>query len=336
MFLISDAAQARKAARQAPGADVGVDFGTGHVVIWKRGQGLVLHAPSIIALNCKAQHRVLAVGDQAKRYAGRTPRGIRVISPMQGGMVADLDMAETLLKTLLQSCHGPGRRRRLAIAIPLDATDVERNALLGLAGELGYAAVQGLPSPLAAALGAGLPVLEPRASMVLDLGSGCCEAAIVAMGGIVTSRTLRSGGNELDAAVQQQIRLQHHLHAGQEACEALRQDLGSLDPAHDTRRLPIKGLDTRKGLPCAMEIEAAELRPILTRFALAVADTARSVLERCPPELSGDLLESGITLCGGLALQHGLAAFLQQELRLPVFQDAAPLTTVARGLGAAF
>jgi len=335
MLLISDAAKAASAALTTPGPDLGVDFGTGHVVVWERGQGLVIQEPSVIALTGPARNRVLAVGDQARRYAGRTPRHIRVVSPMQGGMVADLGMAEILLKTLLRACQGLGRRRRLTIAIPLDATDVERNALLGLAGELGYGSVQGVASPLAAALGAGLPVQEPRASMVLDLGSGCCEAAIVAMGDLVASRTMRHGGDALDATLQQQFRLQHHLHAGLDACESLRQGLGSLDPGQDNHSQRIKGLDTRKGLPCARDIRAAELRPALMRFAQAVADLARSVLERCPPELSGDLLESGITLCGGVSLQHGLAEYLHRELRLPVQVDAAPLTTVARGLGAA-
>ncbi|GAB7080556.1 rod shape-determining protein [Megalodesulfovibrio paquesii] len=289
---------------------------------------------SILALQASDGGRVLAVGDQAWHYLGRTHKGIRLVRPIQGGVVADLAIAELLLKALL---HGPlqGRRRgaRMAIAIALEASDVERQALLRLVRELGYTRLYSMPSPLAAALGAGLPVHEPEASMVLDLGSGCCEAAIISMGAMVVSRTMRMGGDDLDAALQQQFRSTRHLHAGLDACEELRRELGSLDSLEDARTGQLKGVDTRRGLPCALEIQASMLRPTLQRYADAVADMARSVLERCPPELAGDLLGRGIVLCGGVALQRGLAAFLQRTLRLPVRIDADPMTTVARGLG---
>lgn len=326
-------------------SDLAVDFGTGHVVVWDCVRGVILQEPCMIALQTRRRHgaapgdkaKVLATGSNAKAFLGRTPKGVQVVCPMQGGVVADLTMAEMLLRALVPSktTRGLMKRRKIIIGIPPDATDVERKAFLSTAKELGAFRVYSLHAPLAAAIGAGLPVDEPRASMVVDLGSGCCEAAIISLGGIVLCRTLRNGGKDLDAAIQQQIKVTHHLHAGHEACEALRQGLGSLKPEDDTCGGAIKGRDSMKGLPRSQTLTGRELRPLLTAYARSVVALAREVLERCPPELAADLVERGITLCGGMALQSGLAAFMQNELRLPVTVDADPLTTVARGLGMA-
>ncbi len=322
--------------------DLAVDFGTGNVVIWERKRGIILQEPSLAAFSARTFGKgncreVLAVGREARAMLGRTPRGVTVVQPMSCGVIADLASAEALLKRMLRSVARQGllNRRRLVIGIPPDVTDVERKAFATAARDLGATQVYSLPAPLAAAMGAGLVVETPRANMILDLGSGCCEAAVLSLGGIVLCRTLRSGGQDLDAALQHLLKTQFHLLAGREACETLRMELGSLDPARDDEFGEIKGRDTASGLPRTLELSAGSLRPLLTGFARGVAGLAREVLERCPPELAADLVDQGLTLCGGLARQHGLDAFLRQVLHLEMHVDEAPLTTVARGLGLA-
>ncbi len=322
--------------------DLAVDFGTGNVVVWERKRGIILQEPSLVAFSSRVGRNgevrdILAVGHAAKAMLGKTPQGVSVVQPMSCGVIADLESAEALLQRLLRPVVRKGllNRRRLVVGIPPDVTDVERKAFVTAARDLGAARVHSLPAPLAAAMGAGLVVETPRANMILDLGSGCCEAAVLSLGGIVLCRTLRSGGQDVDAALQHLLKTEYHLYAGLEGCEVLRRELGSLDPARDDEVGEIKGRDTASGLPRTMQLTAGALRPLLTGFARSVSGLAREVLERCPPELAADLVDQGLTLCGGLAQQHGLADFLHRDLRLEMHVDAAPLTTVARGLGLA-
>src|SRR5438309_145374 len=316
------------------GRDMAVDLGTANTLVYVRGRGIVLNEPSVVAINAK-DGRPLAVGLEAKRMIGRTPSHIVAIRPLKDGVIADFEICEKMLRYFIQRVH---QRRwakpRMVICVPSGITGVERRAVQEAAE---YAGARKpayiIEEPMAAAIGAGLPVQEPTGNMIVDIGGGTTEVAVISLGGIVASQSVRVGGDELDDAIVNYIKKEYSLALGDRTAEEVKIALGSAWPLVDEVHAEIRGRDLVTGLPKTIVVSTQEIRDALEEPVSAVVDAVKVTLDKTPPELAADIMEQGIVLTGGGALLHGIDARLQHETGMPIVIAPDPLHAVAIGSG---
>ncbi len=316
------------------GRDLAVDLGTANTLVYVRGRGIVLDEPSVVAVR-RDTGALVAVGTDAKQMLGRTPDGIDVVRPMRDGVIADFETTERMLRYFIHKVH-PRRhlaKPRLVVCVPSGITGVERRAVKDAGYQAGARQVHIIEEPMAAAIGAGLPVAEPVGSMVVDIGGGTTEVAVVSMGGIVTSRSVRTGGDELDAAIIAFVKKEYSLLLGEPTAEKIKMAIGSAFPRPDEPQAEIRGRDLVGGLPKTIVVSAEEIRQALEEPVTAIVDAVRATLDSCPPELAGDVMDRGIVLAGGGALLQGLDERLRHETGMPVRIADDPLHAVVLGTG---
>jgi len=321
-------------------ADMSMDLGTANTLVYVKGKGIVLNEPSVVATGeVKGRRQVLAVGEEAKQMVGRTPFNIQVIRPLRDGVIADFEVAEEMIKYFIQKVHN---RRTFAsplvvICVPSGSTAVERRAIQDSAESAGARQVFLIEEPMAAAIGAGLPVTEPTGSMVVDIGGGTTEVAVISLGGIVYAQSVRVGGDKMDEAIISYIKKNHSLLIGEASAERIKKEIGSatMTESGSGRSLNIKGRDLANGVPKEITISESQIVESLAEPINAIVDGVRQALEKTPPELSADIVERGIVLTGGGVLLSNLDVVLQQKTGLPVSIAEDPLSCVALGTGKA-
>ncbi len=312
-------------------ADIGIDLGTAMTPVLECGRGVTVREPSYVAID-RRKDRVLAVGSEARLMEGRTPPHIEVVRPVRDGVIADYDTAETMIRHLLGRTRANGvLRPRIMVGVPSDATDVERRAVSEATRAAGARVVYIVPQPLAAAVGAGLPVLEARGSMIVDIGGGTSQAAVMSMGGIIVSGCIRVAGDRMDDALVSYLRRAHNLLVGERRAEELKVAVGAAVPVMDPGRSRVRGRDLQSGLPREVEIDSNELSAVFTEHVREIAEMVRQILEATPPELASDIIESGIALCGGGCLLRGMDEYLTQETGVFCYRVEDPLSSVALG-----
>ncbi|GAB1488575.1 rod shape-determining protein [Opitutaceae bacterium] len=315
--------------------DIGIDLGTANTLVYLKDRGIVLREPSVVALDTTTR-KVRAVGDEAKRMLGRTPGNITAIRPMKDGVIADFDVTEAMLRYFIRKVNSNALRvsPRVVIAIPSGITEVEKRAVKDSAMHAGARDVITIPEPMAAAIGVGLPIDEPAANMIVDIGGGTTEIAIISLSGIVFSKSIRVAGDELDAAIVNYMKRAYNLLIGERTAEEIKLRVGSAYPLDEELSMEVKGRDSVAGLPKTIHITSQEIREALSDTIAAIVDAVRSTLERCPPELSADLVDRGFVMAGGGALIRGFDRLLSDKTGLPVIVADDPLSAVANGTGA--
>jgi len=314
--------------------DIGIDLGTANTLVYVKGKGIVMREPSVVAID-SASRRVLAVGDEAKRMLGRTPGNINAIRPMKDGVIADFDITEAMLRYFIKKVQNNSKMipPRVVIAIPSGITEVEKRAVKESAIHAGAREVLLIEEPMASAIGVGLPVEEPAANMIVDIGGGTTEVAIISLAGIVFSKSVRVAGDELDSAIINYMKRAYNLLIGERTAEEIKIKVGSAFPLDDEITLEVKGRDSVAGLPKTIHITSQEIREALADTVASIVDAVRNALERCPPELSADLVDRGFVLAGGGALLRGIDRLLSERTGLPVTIADDPLSAVANGTG---
>ena len=314
--------------------DIGVDLGTANTLIYVKDKGVVLREPSVVAMHA-GTHEVLAVGDEAKRMLGRTPGSIVAIRPLKDGVIADFEVTEAMLRHFIQKVHN--RRSmvspRVVVAVPSGITEVEKRAVKDSATRAGAREVYLIEEPMASAIGVGLPVQEPAGNMIVDMGGGTTEVAIISLAGIVFCRSVRVAGDELDEAIAQYMKRVYNLMIGERTAEEIKIKIGSAYPLEQETSMEVKGRDLVAGLPKTLTITSQEVREAIQEPINTIVETVRYTLERCPPELSADLVDRGIVLAGGGGLLRGLDKLLAEETGLPVHVADDPLSAVVMGTG---
>ena len=316
--------------------DIGVDLGTANTLVFVKGKGIVIREPSVVAVDERTNPKtVVAVGADAKRMIGRTPGSITAVRPIKDGVIADFDMTADMLKAFIKRAisSSPFNRARVMICIPSGVTEVERRAVHDAAKSAGARYVSLIEQPMAAALGAGLPVDAPRGSMIVDIGGGTAEVAVVALGDIVTSRSVKVAGDSYDEAIINYIRKKHGLLIGERTAEDIKIQIGSAFPYEGEGAMSVKGRNLVDGLPKDVEVTAEEIRNALRGNINHLLDAIRTTLENTPPELSADIIDGGITLTGGGALLRGLNELIEKEIKIPVSISDNPLDCVVEGTG---
>ncbi|MCD0452864.1 rod shape-determining protein [Actinocorallia sp. API 0066] len=318
------------------GRDMAVDLGTANTLVYLRGRGIVLNEPSVVAINTHTG-KIVAVGIEAKRMIGRTPGNIVAVRPLKDGVIADFDVTERMLRYFIQKVH---KRRhfakpRIVVAVPSGITGVEQRAVKEAGYQAGARRVYIIEEPMAAAIGAGLPVYEPTGNMVVDIGGGTTEVAIISLGGIVTSQSVRVGGDELDQAVITFAKKEYSLMLGERSAEEIKIAIGSAFPTGgaDEPNYEIRGRDLVSGLPKTVVISAEEVRRAIEEPVNAIVDAVKTTLDKCPPELSGDIMDRGIALTGGGALLKHLDERVREETGMPIHLVDNPLDSVVLGTG---
>jgi rod shape-determining protein MreB len=313
--------------------ETAVDLGTANTVVYVRGEGIILFEPSVIAID-ETTGDVQAVGDEARRMIGRTPARIRATRPLRHGVIADFDVTEQMLRRFLARANGQrGAHRRVVLCVPSGITDVEERAVKEATIAAGASEATLIEEPMAGAIGAGLPVGEPSGNMVVDIGGGTTEVAVISLGGIVVSRSLRVGGYEMDEAIVRYVRDRHRLLIGQEKAEEAKIDVGSVSDGGGIPETEISGRDLVSGGLRRSRLTAEEAREALQRPVSQILDTVKGALEATPPELAADIATRGIVLVGGGSLLRGLDELMRVETQLPVHLADSPLTCVALGAG---
>ncbi|MBE1538025.1 rod shape-determining protein [Actinomadura algeriensis] len=317
------------------GRDMAVDLGTANTLVYVRGRGIVLNEPSVVAINTNTG-KIVAVGLEAKRMIGRTPGNIVAVRPLKDGVIADFDVTEKMLRYFIQKVH---KRRhfakpRIVVAVPSGITGVEQRAVKEAGYQAGARRVYIIEEPMAAAIGSGLPVYEPTGNMVVDIGGGTTEVAIISLGGIVTSQSVRVGGDELDQAIISFSKKEYSLMLGERTAEEIKMAIGSAYPGGDEEpHAEIRGRDLVSGLPKTVVISAEEVRRAIEEPVNSIVDAVKTTLDKCPPELSGDIMDRGIALTGGGALLKSLDERLREETGMPIHLVDNPLDSVALGTG---
>jgi rod shape-determining protein MreB and related proteins len=316
------------------GRDMAVDLGTANTLVYVRGKGVLVDEPSVVALH-QSTGEVLAVGHEAKTMLGRTPDNITTLRPLKDGVIADFEATEQMLRWFIQQVH---RRRyfakpRMVICVPSGITAVEQRAVKEAGYQAGARRVYIVEEPMAAAIGAGLPVHLPTGNMVVDVGGGTTEVAVISLGGIVTSLSVRTAGDDLDNAIVQWMKKEHSLLLGERTAEEVKVTLGNAFPMSTEPEAEIRGRDLVSGLPRTVTVSSAEIRKALEEPLHDIVDAVRSTLDQTPPELAGDIMDRGIVLTGGGALLRGLDERLRHETGMPVHVADSPLTSVAMGAG---
>ncbi len=319
--------------------DLAIDLGTANTLVYVKGKGIVLSEPSVVAVHrdSRGVQKVLAVGTDAKRMLGRTPGNIVAIRPMREGVIADFEITEAMLRHFIMRVHNRRTlvRPRIIISVPSGITQVERRAVKETAESAGAREVYLLEEPMAAAIGAGLPIKEPISSMVVDIGGGTTEVAVISLSGIVYSRSVRVAGDKMDDAIVQHMKRKYSLLIGERTGEMIKTTIGCAYPDGDIRTVEVKGRDLISGIPKTIEIDSEEVRDAITEPISIIVDTIKEALEQCPPELAADIVDRGIVLTGGGALLRNLDLLLREETGLPISVADDPLSTVARGAGMA-
>lgn len=320
------------------GKDMGIDLGTANTLVYVKGKGIVLREPSVVAMN-NITKKPLAVGSEAKLMIGRTPGNIVAIRPLRDGVIADFDIAQTMMKSLIEkvSTKNAFKSPRIIVCYPSGITEVEKRAIEEATKLSGARDVILMEEPMAAAIGAGLPVSEPTGSMIVDIGGGTTEVAIISLGGIVTSKSLRIAGDELDQAIISYIKKEFNLMVGERTAEQVKMEIGSAYRIEDEEEtiMEIKGRDMISGLPKVVEVSEAQIREALKEPVYAIIESIKTTLEKTPPELAADIMEKGIMLAGGGALLKGLDVLINKETNMPVHIAEAPLDCVVLGAGKA-
>jgi len=315
--------------------DIGIDLGTANTLVYVKGQGIVLREPSVVAVR-SGTSQVLAVGDEAKRMLGRTPGNIVAVRPLKDGVIADFEMTESMLRHFITKVHNrKWVRPRVVIAVPSGITEVEKRAVKESAAHAGARELYLIEEPMAAAIGVGLPVQDAAGNMIIDIGGGTTEVALISLSGIVFSRSVRVAGDELDEAIAGYMKRAYNLMIGERTAEEIKIKIGSAYPVEKETSMEVKGRDLVAGLPKTLTITSQEVREALLEPISTIVESVRVTLERCPPELSADLVDRGLVLAGGGALLRGLDKLLQEETGLPIHVAEDPLSAVAEGTGRA-
>lgn len=316
--------------------DMGIDLGTANTLIYVKGKGILLREPSVVAINNETK-KVLAVGEEAKQMIGRTPGNIVAIRPLKDGVIADFDVTQTMLRKFIEkvSSKNAFTSPRIVICFPSGVTEVEKRAIDEATKQAGARYVLLMEEPMAAAIGAGLPVNEPTGSMIVDIGGGTTEVAVISLGGIVTSKSLRIAGDELDTAIISYVKKEYNLMIGERTAESVKIEIGSAYEAGEESSMQIRGRDLISGLPKVIDISSTEIREALKEPVAAIIEAIKSTLEKTPPELASDIMDKGIMLAGGGALLKGIDMIINNETHMPVHISEAPLDCVALGAGKA-
>lgn len=319
--------------------DLAIDLGTANTLIFVKGKGIVLDEPSVVAvkMNGKGPKKVLAVGKEAKMMLGRTPGNIQAIRPMKDGVIADFEITEAMLRYFIRKVHNRRTlvRPRIIIGVPSGITPVEKRAVRESAESAGAREVLFIEEPMAAAIGAGLPIMEPTASMVVDIGGGTTEVAVISLAGIVYIKSVRVAGDKMDEAILQHIKRFYNLLIGVSTAEVIKKAIGNAFPGEEIETIEVKGRDLVAGIPKILTIDSDEIRHAISEQVKAIVEIVRSALEQTPPELAADIVDNGIVLTGGGSLLKNLDVLLREETRLPIIRTEEPLTTVALGSGQA-
>ncbi|OGL44691.1 MAG: rod shape-determining protein [Candidatus Schekmanbacteria bacterium RBG_16_38_10] len=316
--------------------DLAIDLGTANTLVYVKGKGIVLSEPSVVAVN-KDTNRVLAVGKEAKEMLGRTPGNIIAVRPMKDGVIANFDLTEAMLKYFIRKVHNRNTlvRPRIIIGVPSGITQVEKRAVRDSAEQAGAREVYLIDEPMAAAIGAGMPIEEPSGNMIVDIGGGTTEVAVISLSGIVYCKSVRVGGDEMDEAIISYIKRKHNLLIGERTAEQIKIAIGSAYPMEDRKTEEVKGRDLIAGIPKIISITDEEIRNSLAEPIYTIIDAVRIALERTPPELAADIVDRGITLAGGGCLLSGLDILLKEETGLPIKRAQDPLSAVVLGTGRA-
>ena len=320
--------------------DLAIDLGTANSLVWMKGEGIVLNEPSVIAIQTdhRVKNRILAVGLEAKNMLGRTPGNIVAIRPMRDGVIADFEVAEAMLRYFIRRVHNRRRfvRPRIVIVVPSGITPVEKRAVRKAAEAVGAREVFLIEEPMAAAIGADLPFTEPIGNLVIDIGGGTTEVAIISLAGIIYSRSIRVAGDKMDFAIIQYIKRKYNLLIGERTAESIKISIGNAYPdSQNLETIEVKGRDLASGIPKILSIDSEEIRIAISEQIDAIVETVKIALEQTPPELSADIVDRGIILTGGGALLKNLDKLIREETSLPVTVTEDPLSTVALGSGKA-
>ncbi|MCX7819079.1 MAG: rod shape-determining protein [Kiritimatiellae bacterium] len=315
-------------------SDIGIDLGTANTLVFVKDRGIVLREPSVVAIQA-GTNRVLAVGDEAKRMLGRTPGSIVAIRPLKAGVIADFEITEAMLRYFIRKVHGRRKwvRPRVIVAVPSGITEVEKRAVKDSATHAGAREVYLIEEPMAAAIGVGLPVQEPAGNMIVDIGGGTTEVALISLAGIVFSRSVRVGGDEMDEAIVQYMKRVYNLMIGERTAEEIKIRIGSAYALEEEMTMEVKGRDLIAGLPKTLTITSQEIREALQEPVTTIVEAVRTALERCPPELAADLVDRGIVLAGGGSLLRGIDKLIAEQTGLPVHRADDPMSAVAEGTG---
>ena len=316
------------------GAELGVDLGTATVLVYEKGKGVILKEPSVVAIN-KVNNKVLAVGEEARKMIGRTPGNIIAIRPLRDGVISDYDVTEKMLKAFISKAVGKKNMiaPKVMVCIPSQATEVEKRAVIDAARNSGAKKVQLIEEPLAAAIGAGLDITKPNGSMVVDIGGGTCDIAVISLGGIVVRSSIKVAGDKFDEAIIRYVRGKHKIMIGEKTAEELKISIGSAFKDSINLTASMKGRNLITGLPDEVEITTEEIRQALLETVTDIVETVKSVLERTPPELSADIIEKGILLTGGGALLNGLDKLIESETGVTTHVAEKSVECVAEGTG---
>ena len=316
--------------------DMGIDLGTANTLVHVKGKGIVLSEPSVVAIQ-RDTGEVLAVGEEAKQMIGRTPGNIVAIRPLKDGVIADFDVTQAMLKYFIRKAIDTKSfiRPRVIVGVPSGVTEVEKRAVIDATIQAGAREAYLIEEPLAAAIGAGLPVHEPTGNMVVDIGGGTTEVAVISLGGIVTSRSIRVGGDEMDEAIMQYIKRTYNLMIGERTAEAIKMTIGSAITSPVEQNMDIRGRDLVSGLPKTLNIKASEVQRALSEPIASIVEAVKVTLERTPPELASDIMDRGIVMTGGGSLLTGLDQLLMKETGMPVHISEDALSCVCMGTGRA-
>jgi rod shape-determining protein MreB len=320
--------------------DLAIDLGTANTLVYVKGKGIVLSEPSVVAVRTddRRKNRVLAVGAEAKRMLGRTPGNIVAIRPMKDGVIADFEVTEAMLRHFIRKVHNRRTliRPRIIICVPSGITQVEKRAVRESAESAGAREVFLIEEPMAAAIGAGLPITDPTCNMVVDIGGGTTEVAVISLAGIVYSRSIRVGGDKMDDALVQYIKRKYNLLIGERTAEIIKTTIGNAYPdPENIETIEVKGRDLVSGIPKILAIDSEEVRVAIAEQIESIAETVKAALEQTPPELAADIVDTGIVMTGGVALLKNLDKLLREETSLPITVTEDPLSTVAIGSGMA-
>ena len=316
--------------------DIGIDLGTANTLVYVRGKGIVVNEPSVVAINTK-NRQILAIGDEAKRMVGKTPANIVATRPLVDGVVSDFEITEQMLRYFIEKVHRESfvlfPRPRVVIGIPSGVTEVERRAVEDAATNAGARQAFLIEEPMAAAIGSGLSIHDAAGSMVVDIGGGTSEVAVISLGGIVASRSLRIAGDELTEDIISSCKEEFSLHIGERTAESIKINIGSAVKLNKILEAPVRGRDMVTGLPKEIIVNSNQVRQALAKSVRSIVDAVKYTIEETPPELLADIMDKGVYLAGGGALLRGLDALLAQQTKMPVHIAADPLTSVARGTG---
>jgi len=321
------------------GKDIGIDLGTSNIVVYVKGKGIVIDEPSVIAYrraNRKSTKEIIAFGREARAMEGKTPKGVEAVRPLQNGVIADFEMSGALISHVLDKASGGVgflSHPKVVICAPVYVTEVERKAFIDVTLDGGAREAYVIEEPLAAALGVGLPINEPRGSMILDIGGGTSEIAVLSLGGVVVSNSLRMAGNDMDESIINMVRQKYTLVIGPSTAEEIKNSLGSALPMDNEKIMEIRGRNLKDGLPKSICISSSEVREAIDPVIVKIIEMVRETLEETPPELARDIADQGLVLTGGVAMLEGLDRRLSEELNAPVIRAEEPRYSVAKGLG---